>query len=113
MPANQPFQPNNGATAGKTIKVAANSSPTSVPSSVDNRVQPAPSIQVANTGTVLVFVRMSSEATPVATAADMPVGAGITRTFTNPVPYGLLGIAALSSAATACDVYFTPGNGGI
>lgn len=108
-----PFQPNTGATVGKTVKVTANNTPTSVSGSVDSTGSWAPSILVANTGSVIVFVRMSSEATPVATAADVPVASGTVRIFTNPVPAGKLGVAVLSSTASTNDMYFTPGNGGI
>lgn len=111
MPANLPFQPGQAsATVGNTVKVTANSGPTSVPGTVT--CKNANSIQVSNLGTIAVFVRMSSEAIPVATAADLPIKAGDTRVLANPVATGTLGVACLASAGTACDVYFTPGTGG-
>lgn len=107
------FQPNAGAATGSTVKVTANSTPTSVAGSVDCRTVPASTIRITNTGTVIVFVRMSAETTPTATAADLPIKAGDTRYIGNPVSLGLLGVAVLSITTTAADVYFTPGNGGI
>lgn len=107
----KPFQPSSTATTGKTVKVTANNTPTSVPGTVPSTA--AFSLLVANTGTVIVFVRMSAEATPVATAADVPVAAGTVRVFSNPVPTGTLGVAVLSSTASTNDIYFTPGNGGM
>lgn len=113
MPSPQPFAPNCGSTQGKTVKVTANNTPTSVPGSIDCSAAPAPHLLVNNNGTVLVFVRMSPEATPVATAADVPLRAGESRVFTNPKPFGVTGLAVLSSTTTTCDVYFSPGDGGL
>lgn len=105
-----PFQPNNASsTVGATVKVTAN---TQAASLVDCRSIPASSIQVTNASAVLVFVRMSAEATPTAAATDLPIMNGDTKVFGNPVSLGLLGVAVLSSSGSA-DVYFTPGNGGI
>lgn len=108
-----PFSPLNVSNAGLGVKVTANSSPTSVPGSLVLTAQtPANIIRVFNNGTVLVFVRMSAEATPVATAKDVQLGPAQTIMMQNPVPSGTAGLAVLSSAATACDVYFSPGEGG-
>lgn len=105
------FSPVNGATAGKSVKVTANSNPTSVASTIAAAASNAANIRVTNTGTVLVFVRISTEATPAASNADIAMLAGSTEVFMNPNPGGVVGIAVLSSAATACDVYFLCGEG--
>lgn len=68
---------------------------------------------MSNLGAGIVFVRMSGEAVPVATAADLPVAAGAVRVFANPLPNGLLGVAVLSATAATNDVYFSPGIGGL
>jgi len=112
MATTLPFTPTTGPTTGTTVKVTANSTPTSVSGSLDCTAKPANNILVVNTGTVLVFVRMSGEATPAATAADIPLAAGAARVFMNPVTNGKAGLAVLSSTTTACDVYFTPCEGG-
>ena len=107
-----PFSPCSTATAGQTVKVAANATPTSVAGSIAAAVsQNAASIAVTNTGSVLVFVRLSAEAAPTATAADVPMLPGSKEVFSNPNPEGIIGLAALSSTTTAADVYFTPGQG--
>lgn len=107
------FQASAGAAAGKTVKVTTAASVVSVPATLTCTQVLATSILVTNTGAGLVFVRMSAEATPVATAADVPVLAGSSRIFTNPVPLGLLGVAVIPATAAANDVYFTPGTGGV
>src|SRR5258706_289229 len=112
MATNLPFSPTSGATVGKTVKVTGNATPTSVSGSVDCTAAPANNIMVTNNGTVIGFVRMSGEASPTATAADIPIPAGQSRIFANPVPNGKTGVAVLSSTTTAIDVYFTPGDGG-
>lgn len=104
-------------TAGAGVKVTANSSPTSVASSITLTAPlEANAILITNTGTngagtgVVVFARVSAEpqASIAATNADVPVGVGQSVLVQNPVPTGKLGIAVLSSATTANDVYFTP-----
>ncbi len=101
------------ATAGATVKVTANNTPTSVPGSlVLTTVRQANNIRVYNAGTVLIYARLSNETTPVATAADIPVAAGVALIVQNPVQQGTVGLAVLSSTTTTCDVYFTPGEGG-
>lgn len=106
-----PFAPSSGATTGKTVKVTGNNSPSSVAGTLDSTGGDAPVILIVNNGSVLVFVRVSGEATPTATAADMPVPAGATRVIQNPKPQGITGLAVLSSTASSNDVFFTPGNG--
>jgi len=101
------------ATAGATVKVTGNATPTSVPGTlVLTATKQANNIRVYNAGTVLAYVRLSGEATPAATAADIPVAAGTAVIVENPVQQGTVGLAVLSSATTAADVYFTPGEGG-
>jgi hypothetical protein len=107
-----PLQAANG-TAGLTVKVTANATPTSVSGSLAlTSVLNANNIRVYNSGTKLVFVRVSAEATPSAAATDIPLGPGEVRIVQSPVSNGTVGLAALSSTTTACDVYFTPGEGG-
>lgn len=73
-------------------------------------------IVVTNAGTsgkgtgTLVFARISGEAVPVATVADVPVPPGQMVVVQNPVPIGTVGIAVKSTGATATinTVYFTP-----
>lgn len=102
------------ATVGATVKVVANNTPTSVAGTlVNTATRQASSVRVYNAGTVLVFVRVSGEAAPTATAADIPLGAGQSIIVQNPVAAGTAGLAVLSSTTTACDVYFTPGEGGL
>lgn len=61
-----------------------------------------------NTGT-LIFARVSGEAVPTATAADVPIPSGQTVVVQNPVPVGTVGIAAIAAASgTPAKVYFTP-----
>lgn len=107
-----PFSRVSGATAGNTVAVVANATPTSVAGSLDSTTFPANNVLVTNSGTVLVFVRMSNEATPVATAADIPLPGGTSRVLANTVPTGKTGLAVLSSTTTSATVYFTPGEGG-
>lgn len=106
---NLPFSPLNGATAGKTVVVAANATPTSVAGTITAN---ASNILVTNGGSVLAFVRVSAEATPTATSADIPVPPNTSILIENPNQPGATGLAAISSATTAVNVYFTPGEGG-
>jgi hypothetical protein len=116
-----PFTPTSQPTVGNTVKLTTNGA-TSVAGTIDCRSQPANTVLVTNGGTpaaggdpgtgVVVFVRMSAEATPVATSADVPVLPGTSRIFANPVVNGISGIAVVSSGTTNCDVYFTPCEGG-
>lgn len=112
MSTNLPFSPTTGPTAGRTVAVVANATPTSVPGSLNCTTFNANNVLVTNSGTVLVFVRMSGEATPVATAADIPLAPGASKILSNAVPNGVSGLAVLSSTTTAATVYFTPGEGG-
>ena len=112
MSTNLPFSPITGATAGKTVKVTGNATPTSVAGTVDCTSNPANNIRVYNDGTVLVFVRATAEATPAATNADIPLATKASIVIANPVANGKTGVAVLSSTASSNDVYFTPGEGG-
>lgn len=99
--------------AGKTVKVTANNTPTSVSGSlVLTATLQANNIRVYNAGTALIYARLSGEAPPTATAADIPIAAGAAIVVQNPVQQGTVGLAVLSSTTTICDVYFTPGEGG-
>lgn len=111
-----PFSPAQTAagTAGRTVKVTANNTPTSVAGSlVCSAALRASTIRIHNIGTVLAFARVTGEAIPVATAADIPIAAGTSIVIANPVAEGTAGLAAISSTTTSCDVYFTPGESGI
>ena len=119
MAAIMPFCPNMGATLGNTVKVVADATPASVSGSLTSTNKYAPSILVTNAGTTsggtgtIVFVRVSSQATPTAAATDTPVLLNKSIVIANPVPNGVCGIAVKSISATANDVYFTPGQGGL
>lgn len=109
------FSPSTGATAGKTVKVTTAATVASVNGTLTCTNLLASAILVTNASTTLAFVRVSTEATPVATAADVPVLGGTSRVFANPlgIPSGNVGLAVLNGTAAAVDVYFTPGIGGI
>jgi len=120
--AAEPFTPTTGATSGKTIKLTTNGS-TSVAGNIDCTLAPANNIRIVNAGTnaaggdpgtgVTVFVRITAEATPTATAADIPISPGTSIIVQNPVASGKSGIAVVSTGTTNVDVFFTPGEGGI
>jgi hypothetical protein len=103
------------ATTGAGIKVTANNTPSSVGGSI---TLPSPieanALLITNLGTnsagtgVVIFARVSTEAAPTATAADIPVGLNQSVLVQNPVPTGTLHVAVISSTTTAGDVYFTP-----
>ena len=71
-----PFTPlQASATAGKTVKVTGNATPTSVSGSlVLTSTLQANNIRIYNAGTVLAFVRLSGEATPTATRVRSAIG---------------------------------------
>lgn len=99
-----PFSPTNGS----TTKITANNTPSSVNHDL---VAPgaATRISVLNNGTVPVFVHLSATTGPTATAGDFPMKAGERLTLDG---NGITAAAVLSSTTTACDVYFTWGEGG-
>lgn len=123
MTTSLPFTPlQASATAGKTVKLTTNGS-TSVPGSlVCTPTQRANNIRIYNGGTnaaggdpgtgVMAYVRLSGETTPVATAADIPLGPNQSIIVQNPVAEGTAGLAVLSSGTTNVDIFFTPGEGG-
>lgn len=99
-------------TLGGTTKVTANNTPTSVAGTITAAISAlGNTLVVTNAGTGLVFIRLSAEAAPTATAADYPLLPGIQVTFSNPNPGALIGIAVLSDAAVTNAVYVTPGFG--
>lgn len=115
MAADQPFAPLQNATTGAGITLSV---------SITNQgfltvIAPAiaTNILVTNTTTVTLFVRMSKEASPIATSTDVAIPSANSRIFQNPVPQGTLGIGVYGSAGGvafpgggfAC---FTPGNAG-
>jgi hypothetical protein len=112
MPSPQPFQPLTGSTTGLTIAVQGSAA--SNPGTLDNTGRFATTIMVVNNiaaGTP-VWIRMSAEATPVATSSDILIPPQVPVIFANPVPGGKLGLAVIANA-TGNSVYFTPGNGGL
>lgn len=108
-----PFSPSvASATTGATVKVTANNTPTSVSGTISAAISAScNAIWVVNAGSVVVFVRISAEATPTATAADFPLPSGTGRTLMNPNIGGAIGLAVLSSTASTNDIYFAPGSG--
>ena len=106
------FQASAGTTTGKTIKVTTGATLASVNTVIACASVVATQMLVTNNGTVAAFIRMSGESTPSASPSDIPVLANSSRIFTNPVPFGTLGVAVYPSVAVAVDVYFTPGTGG-
>jgi len=105
------FQPSAGASVGSTIKVTTGATVASVNTVLAFTNVLATDILVTNAGTVTAFVRLSPQASPVATTADVPVLAGTSRIFANPAPSGNCGAAVIPVSGTAVDVYFTPGVG--
>jgi len=113
MATSLPFTPTTGATTGKTVTISTGADTNSVASTITNTGAPANNILVTNGNSVLVFVRITTEAAPTATTADVPLPAGASRVFMNPATNGVTGIAAVNVSGTAGKVYFTPGEGGI
>lgn len=113
MTSLNPFSPTGASsTVGGTTKVSANATPTSVAGTITAAISKgAQTIIVTNTASVMVFVRLSAEASPTATAADYPMLAGTQVDFANPNPEGVIGLAVLSSTTVGGDVFFTPGQG--
>lgn len=109
--ADQVFTPTTGATVGNTVKVTANNTPTSVAGTIA-KTATGNTIRVFNNGTIPIYVRISIEATPTATNADVLMAAGAVETFASPGGSGAaVGLAVLSTTVTSGDVYFTPGYG--
>src|SRR5215470_8055717 len=116
----QVFQPlQASATVGATVKLTTVSATNVTGSITINSPKQANAIMVTNGGTgaaggdpgtgTLVFVRVSAEAAPTATSADVPVLPGRYVMVENPVqPNGVVGLAVKGSGTTANDIYFTP-----
>lgn len=109
MPFPIPFSPCSGATVGSTVKITGNNTPTSVSGTL---LGTGSSILLVNAGSVLAFARISTQTTPAATAADIPLLPGVTMIVGNPKSdMTAPNAAVLSSTTTSCDVYFTMGFG--
>lgn len=107
-----PLTPTTGATVGNTVTISTGANTTSVAGTITNTTQSANNIRVTNGNSVLVFVRVSTEAAPTATAADVPLAAGASIILMNPATSGVTGIAAVNASGTAGKVYFMPCEGG-
>lgn len=105
------FSPMTAPTVGLGVKVTANATPSSVSGSISAANSNASNILVTNNGTAMVFVRLSGEASPTATAADLPVLPNSQIVTPNPCQGSKVGIGVLSSTTTACDMYFYAGEG--
>jgi len=113
MAATEPFEVNIVASvSGKTIPVAPSAANTSGSGTLDSTNTYAPHVLVTNPNAFTLFVRMSPEATPTATATDIPMLPTSVRLFANAEPNSKLGLAVIASVTTAI-VYFSPGQGGI
>lgn len=115
MAAFEPFQANVVASlTGRTVTIATGATNTSVPGTLDSTTAYSPTVSVTNAGPNVAWIRMSSEATPVATSSDTPMVGNTIRLFANPIPNGKLGIAVIVSVTSSANtVYFVPGEGGI
>jgi hypothetical protein len=115
MPGDQPFIPVIGSVVGKSVVIAATVCSSNTGNAViDSTGGYASSMLVTNVGTVTLFVRMSTEAVPLAGSTDLPISPNSQRIFENPNPTGKTGVAVAASifgAGTA--VIFTPGNAGV
>jgi hypothetical protein len=112
MSAFTPFTPNTTATAGKTVNVATGTGTNSA-SVVVSITVPSPFVLLANLGATNVFVRLSSEASPTATQADIPLVANSVHLYANPVIQGNLGVAVVGVTVSNTMVYVCPGQGGV
>jgi len=105
-----PIQASATVGAGVTLTTAADT--TSVNSTISGATHWANNIRVTNGNSVLVFVRVSTEAAPTAAVTDIPLAAGASILLQNPAPGGVTGVAAVNVSATGGKVYFTPCEGG-
>lgn len=96
--------------AGKTIAIAAVST-SSVFGTITSTGGFAPTLRITNPSTALIYVRMSTETTPVAASTDVPMLPSTTVNFANPNPTGVSKVAVIS-ASIATAVFVTPGIGG-
>ncbi len=114
MAATTPFQPVTASVTGKSVVIAAISSSASLNAvTISSSGGYAPSLLVTNASAVTLFVRLSSEAAPVASSTDVPISPNSQRVFSNPVPLGTVGIGVAASIFGAGTVIITPGQGGI
>ena len=114
MAAFMPFEPNMGATTGNTVALVTGSAGGSISTVLSLNLEPAFSMLVTNSGPDTVYVRMSNETSPVATATDCPMLPNTVRLFASPNPAGVCGVAVMATISSSLNtVYFTPGNGGI
>lgn len=124
MPADTPFIPVTGSVAGKSVVlIPVSTSGGGANAVIDSTGGYASSMLVTNTNQgVTLFVRMSTEAVPVATSLDVPIPPLTSRLFENPVPTGKSGVAVSGSvfgivssifANNTGAVVFTPGNAGV
>ena len=108
-----PFQAASGATVGKTVSLPTGATNTSVATTVNSTGGFNPCMLITNQGPNLAWVRMSTEASPTATAADIPMLGNTVRLFANPNPNGVTGVAVIVSVTTSANtLWFTPGQGG-
>lgn len=112
MAAFEPFEPNSGATTGMTINTPSGAVGASA-SVVVSVTAFSPVVLLANLGATNVFVRLSPEAAPSATQADIPLVGNSVKLYANPVPQGNLGVAVIGVTVSNTMIYVTPGQGGI
>lgn len=110
----EPFESNvKTASPGQTVVIVTGSSGASISGAIVSSGE-SPSILVTNLGPNIAWVRMSAEATPVATQTDTPMLGNTVRLFSTPVPIGTTGLAVTVSVTTSPNsVYFTLGEGGL
>lgn len=108
-----PFAPlQASSTAGLGTTLTANGT-TSVPGTIAlTSALQANNILISNLGTVGGWARVSTEATPVATNADIPVPGGASIVVGCPKNNGTVGVAWVGSGAMTTSVSFCPGEGG-
>lgn len=113
MATGLPLAPNQAsATVGATVTISTGANTTSVNGSITSTGLWTSNIRVTNGNSVLVFVRVSTEAAPTAAATDIPLAAGASIMLQNPAPNGIAGVAAVNVSGTAGKIYFTPCEGG-
>lgn len=112
MPSDLPFAPVIASVTGKSVYIAAVSTSSNSTTLVSTGGF-APSILVTSLATVTLFVRMTREATPVATSLDVPLEPGASFIMANPNPTGVTGLAAAGIGQGAGQVVFTPGIAGL
>lgn len=114
MSGDQPFTPVILATVGKSLTIDVSITNAGLVTSTTSAM--AQTLLVTNASNVTLFVRMSTEAIPVATSLDVPISPGASRLFGNPAPAGVTGIgvvASITGGTASGFAVFTPGNSGI